>query len=416
MGSGCSVMSRHHRNTANITREQKMKNFTAAIILLLAGSGQAQFNFKLGQLFGQPAASTPSFSSPTRGQTTHTNSDDSETTCPPQRPCRSGSECSRPRCNRKGMCWCKQQDLFSQILNNTEVSIGSAAAGPDGIKLNGTTSACPPLPGVKPPPGCNKRFADGVIPCWDDTDCPLRLQGLPGVNRCQHNICNFPGSPGHTDFVSRGDSISYISPTGGVTTHTNSDNFNCYIQSDCIQTTCQPSNPCKSDSGCSSPTCNSRGYCWCGPRTVNNLQNTNNPLQDLFGKILDNTEISIGRDEIKLKAGAASACPPLLYVDPPPGCNKRFAEGLIPCGDDTDCPSPGTCQNDICSSTSTSAGFAVISYSSASFGPTESNSGNFNCNIQSDCTQTSCPPSRPCRRVQGCSRPICNRRGYCWCK
>merc|ERR1711923_270484 len=101
------VMSRHHRNTANITREQKMKNFTAAIILLLAGSGQAQ-----------------------------------------------------------------------------KVSIGSAAAGPDGIKLKaGTTSACPPLPGVKPPPGCNMRFAEGLIPCGDDTDCPS-----PGT--CQNDICS----------------------------------------------------------------------------------------------------------------------------------------------------------------------------------------------------------------------------------
>ena len=47
--------------------------------------------------------------------------------------------------------------------------------------------------------------------------------------------------------------------------------------------------------------------------------------------------------------GPASACPPLLGDPAPPGCNKTFAEdGNIPCWDNTDCPDPGTCQNELC--------------------------------------------------------------------
>ena len=49
------------------------------------------------------------------------------------------------------------------------------------------------------------------------------------------------------------------------------------------------------------------------------------------------------------KCSPASACPPLVGDPAPPGCNKTFADdGDIPCWDDTDCPNPRTCQNNIC--------------------------------------------------------------------
>merc|ERR1711953_1066055 len=167
-------MGRLPRNTANITREQKMKNFTAVIILLLAGSGQAQFNFTLGQLLG--AVSRPR---------TSNNNDQQNTNNP-------------------------LQDLIGQILDNTEVSIGQ-----DGIKLKaGTTSACPPLLGVAPPPGCDKTFVEGDIPCWDDTDCPS-----PGT--CQNNICDLYVSSGcsqDTPCKSAAAPLSYTSPISSQST------------------------------------------------------------------------------------------------------------------------------------------------------------------------------------------------------
>merc|ERR1712154_509865 len=209
-------MSRHHRNTANITREQKMKNFTAAIILLLAGSGWAtpQFRLNLGQLFGPPPS---------------TDNNQQNTNDP-------------------------LQDLFRKILNNTEVSIGR-----DGIKLSaGTTEACPPLLDVTPPPGCNMRFDEGDIPCWDDTDCPS-----PGT--CKNEICDLyiPAQvPAHCNCpncpqcAAVGMYISYSSPISGQSEKINS----C---SHCSQTTCPPSRPCRSGKGCYRPKCNKRGRCWC---------------------------------------------------------------------------------------------------------------------------------------------------------
>merc|ERR1712203_1116273 len=95
------------------------------------------------------------------------------------------------------------------------------------------------------------------------------------------------------------------------------------------------------------------------PRNNNNQENTNtnDPLQaagSLFGgaleEILTNTDVRIGPDGIKVEVNQAPACPPLLGDPAPPGCNKTFADdGDIPCWDDTDCPNPRTCQNNICS-------------------------------------------------------------------
>ena len=54
-------------------------------------------------------------------------------------------------------------------------------------------------------------------------------------------------------------------------------------------------------------------------------------------------------DSASTSTEPVSACPPLLGDPAPPGCNKTFAgDGNIPCWDDTDCPSPGTCENNIC--------------------------------------------------------------------
>ena len=92
------------------------------------------------------------------------------------------------------------------------------------------------------------------------------------------------------------------------------------------------------------------------PRNNNNQENTNNPFQaagSLFGgaleEILANTDVRIGPDGIKVEVNQDSACPPLLGERAPPGCDKTFADdGNIPCWDDTDCPSPGTCENNFC--------------------------------------------------------------------
>ena len=47
--------------------------------------------------------------------------------------------------------------------------------------------------------------------------------------------------------------------------------------------------------------------------------------------------------------GQVPACPPLLGDPAPPGCDKTFADDEgIPCWDNTDCPDPGTCQNELC--------------------------------------------------------------------
>ena len=92
------------------------------------------------------------------------------------------------------------------------------------------------------------------------------------------------------------------------------------------------------------------------PRNNNNQENTNNPFQaagSLFGgaleEILANTDVRIGPDGIRVEVNQDSACPPLLGDPAPPGCDKTFADdGGIPCWDDTDCPSPGTCRNNVC--------------------------------------------------------------------
>ena len=92
------------------------------------------------------------------------------------------------------------------------------------------------------------------------------------------------------------------------------------------------------------------------PRNNNNQENTNNPFQaagSLFGgaleEILANTDVRIGPDGIKVEVNQDSACPPLLGERAPPGCDKTFADdGNIPCSDDTDCPSPGTCEAYLC--------------------------------------------------------------------
>ena len=54
-------------------------------------------------------------------------------------------------------------------------------------------------------------------------------------------------------------------------------------------------------------------------------------------------------DSASTSTEPVSACPPLLGDPAPPGCDKTFAgDGDIPCWDDTDCPSPGTCLDDVC--------------------------------------------------------------------
>merc|ERR1711974_278576 len=133
----------------------------------------------------------------------------------------------------------------------------------------------------------------------------------------------------------------------------------------------------------------------------------------------------------------------------PPGCNKTFVDdGGIPCWDNTDCPDPGTCQNKLCNfvpncdcgpgdpdcvelwdafyeckktepdcartapvfKSSCKSSGEIISFTSPISGQyTHTNS----C---PHCSQTTCPPSRPCRRGGQCYRPRCNRRGRCWCR
>jgi len=109
------------------------------------------------------------------------------------------------------------------------------------------------------------------------------------------------------------------------------------------------------------------------PRNNNNQENTNanNPLQaagSLFGgaleEILANTDVSNNNNNqentntnnpLRLLGGALEeildsvACPPLLGDPAPPGCSDTFVDdGDIPCWNDTDCPSPGTCLDDVC--------------------------------------------------------------------
>merc|ERR1711953_126704 len=142
-----------------------------------------------------------------------------------------------------------------------------------------------------------------------------------------------------------------------------------------------------------------------------NLNNCLN-LGQLFGRIREASQT----DQV-------SACPPLVGDPTPPGCNKTFvldSDGGIPCWDNTDCPEPGTCENNICNlfiprkdcprpPCRGSLG-RIISFTSPTSGQTTET------NSCSHCSKTTCPPSRPCRRGEKCYRPTCNRRGRCWCR
>merc|ERR1712072_1212253 len=115
---------------------------------------------------------------------------------------------------------------------------------------------------------------------------------------------------------------------------------------------------------------------------------------------------------IKVEVNQVSACPPLLGDPTPPGCDKTFVKdsGDISCWDDTDCPEPGTCQNNLCNfwvndydCDSCFAGGDIISFTS----PISGQSTVTNSCIH--CSKTTCPPARPCRRGGRCSTPRCNR-------
>merc|ERR1711874_957086 len=115
--------------------------------------------------------------------------------------------------------------------------------------------------------------------------------------------------------------------------------------------------------------------------------------------------------------GPVLACPPLLGDPAPPGCNKTFADDEgIPCWDDTDCPSPGTCRNNVCnfwvsgggSSGSYGGGHAYYGASSASSNSAISGQSKLK-SACSHCSKTTCPAARPCRRGGRCRGPTCNR-------
>merc|ERR1712183_160125 len=191
----------------------------------------------------------------------------------------------------------------------------------------------------------------------------------------------------------------------------------------------------------------------------NNQQNTNNPWR----QILDNTAVRIGPGGIKVEVNQDSACPPLLGDPAPPGCDETFADdGDIPCLDDTDCPDPGTCESasglcnlyvppdDTACQPPAPPGcddeWETFYRQNAEFFRQESDGDpplpppdcpepvsceavghtiTFTSPISAQytlrsscryCSQTTCPPSRPCERGGYCNRPRCNSRGRCWCR
>merc|ERR1711874_823650 len=125
--------------------------------------------------------------------------------------------------------------------------------------------------------------------------------------------------------------------------------------------------------------------------------------------------------------GPVSACPPLLGDPAPPGCNKTFADDEgIPCWDDTDCPSRGTCVDNVCNlwvyggggtgsyGGDNYYGIALPSVYSAAFTVSYTSPISGQSKLKSSCSycsKTTCPSSRPCMRGGKCRGPRCNRRG-----
>merc|ERR1719219_1695422 len=154
--------------------------------------------------------------------------------------------------------------------------------------------------------------------------------------------------------------------------------------------------------------------------------------------------------ECLVKCSAASACPPLVGDPAPPGCNKTFIQESdedIPCWDDTDCPSPGTCEDNICNLTflqqicipldCTSDGsnciegtpvtcaldgsdcpqtvlVCKVSSSQITLKTSPISGQSTLTNSCGHCSKTTCPPDSPCKRGK-CQGAFCNRRGRCWC-
>ena len=102
------------------------------------------------------------------------------------------------------------------------------------------------------------------------------------------------------------------------------------------------SGSCNSDCDCPlcAPYCSNPGYC-------QNHQRAGRSKCSPASASTGTASASTGTTSAS--TGPVSSCPPLLGDPAPPGCDKTFADDEgIPCWDDTDCPSPGTCRNNVC--------------------------------------------------------------------
>merc|ERR1711953_1112403 len=292
--------------------------------------------------------------------------------------CNSDCDCPlcAPYCSTSGYCQNHQRAGRRKCSQATTTTTTTTT---------GSASACPPLLGDPAPPGCNKTFYEdsyGHIPCQDYDDCPQSIAWwcdewkpdipdacdvLPAdvtMSRCQENRCIFEADwRGVWVWCVDRNNNNILRIMDGTTNANNDREYSCRDDNDCRNTKYEKQGNFKCEYG----RCIARNF-------------------DRYWRLIPVGE-NADQKEKRFENIRRRDCV---------GDSRYWAADIGLCG------AHG-------GSDTITIGRSPASTSPISAQYTRRNSCRY-------CEETTCPPSRPCRRGGRCYAPTCNRRGRCWCK